>query len=1513
MKKSTPLDIAVIGLACRFPQSPDAETYWSNLKEARNCVSKSRLGNQYAGFIERIDTFDHDFFNITPFDARMMDPRQRLFLETAWHALEDGGYAGDQWVGSRTGVFVGAGNNQYAQRLNAVQTKKSKAIDHANASIANRFSYFMDFRGPSLTVDSICSSSTLAIHQACYSIRNEECDQAIAGGVHLLLSQHAVQSLQSMMFISDSHKNSSFSREVNGFIPSEGVGAVLLKPLETALEDRDHIYAVIKASSVNYAGRTKNLLSPNPCAQTRLMVETCQKFDISPCSLQYLEMNGGSTVTGDYQEVQSTLDAFKILEVPEQFRCPFGTVKNNVGNLDPASGIAAFIKLLLSFKHGIIPPLINHQPLNRFIKLEKTSLYLADKAIPLRQKSFPTRMGLNSFSVGGTNLFMILEQVENKQTRHETKFDHSQEAQVLLISGKGKSNLKKNLTDLLERLKTDHKANLEDIRYTYHRGRAHFSHRAGLIYSNREELIQQIEQEVKEIDLLPQGRHTGDMKRSVKPQKSGLKDFFRNAGRRNQRPSSLLQESDFIAEFYPEKRKIIVVLPVNGEKKDEINIQGLVKSLRQNNSVFNHIYEKLYRKNSGQAEQWVLFFLAYAESLISYGVKLLELAFHNASQLASFEELHHKNRNIKLVLYPEFEKIDDQNHLLVPIPGGDRKDGILVTISHLYQSGVFLDWEQLEKGRAGQKMPMLPQYNFTKNSFWLEEKATSQAQEEEKSQSLAVIGSTIKRERDVSFQENTKEQLTRALTSFFEEKLVTHYEISQQIDPALPLSTYGVDSLFFLSTLSDLRDKTGINFENASLFSFSCLNEMTDHLIAKHFNSLCKSFFPGIILEEIEDPSRSSEVAQSEALPTDQASVEGIAIVAMSARFPGAPTLDIFWENLCDGQSGIREIPKDRWDVASHFDPTPQMPGKSCSKWAGIIDDMDTFDPFFFDIHPKEAQSMDPQQRLMLQEVWHAMERGGLTKEQLENRKVGVFIGSSNFEYSVKLANKPLEKIVAHDSLGTSHSVIANRVSHFLKLTGPSFALDATCSSSMVALHLACQSIQSGECEMAIVGGVNLALNLATFVSVSKTNILSPTGHCRIFDDQSNGAVRGEGVGVVILKALPAAEKDRNQIEAVIQGTAVRYKGQSMAIMLPSTQSIKKVMETAWKKAGLRPHQMSYFEVGSFGSKISDPIEFTALKTAFSENSPGHYSCFLGSVKPNIGHLEAVSGIAGLIKAVLVLKNKKIPPMLHSGKINPTIKLEESGFQLNHSIQSIDGPPDAPLYAGINSLGFGGTLAHTVIASYMPHITIPVKELPGACCLSAKSLPALVKKLKDLIHWIQTHEEASIHDISYTLNIRRSHFSQYRCAFAYSDREEFMSLLGQKIKSWQRKKISLKKRKKRPISPKPLLFISAEGKKEEALLALIKRCEEAKINPPLILTTEAQIEDSLRGENLASRHEQIELDLNQPTAFVFATLIAELFEKNHPLNLESLYQTLPVNHLDLPVYPFEKTSYWLDK
>jgi acyl transferase domain-containing protein len=426
-----------------------------------------------------------------------------------------------------------------------------------------------------------------------------------------------------------------------------------------------------------------------------------------------------------------------------------------------------------------------------------------------------------------------------------------------------------------------------------------------------------------------------------------------------------------------------------------------------------------------------------------------------------------------------------------------------------------------------------------------------------------------------------------------------------------------------------------------------------------------------------------------------------IAIVGMSGAFPGAPDLDTFWENLLEGRTSIREVPKERWDAEHFFDPIPQKVGKSCSKWVGMLDDIDQFDPKFFDIHPKEAVSMDPQQRLILEHTWKAMENGGFPMEQLEGKNIGVFIGSNNFEYHVKITSKRPEKIVAHDSLGTSHSVIANRVSHFLKLTGPSFSIDSTCSSSIVALHLACQSLQQGECDMAIVGGVNLALNVSTFISISKTKILSPTGVCRIFDEKSDGSVRGEGVGVVILRPLEQAEKNQDIIHGVLKGTSVQYKGQSLGIMLPSVHGLKQVMQTTWQKRKIEPSTISYMEIGSFGSKISDPIEFHSLMEAFNEGTNNGYSCVLGSVKPNIGHLEAASGIAGLIKLLLIVKHQQIPPMCNLGTINKTIRLETSCFRFNTNVEKLlrnDG--NLPFRVAMNSLGFGGTIAHAVVESY---------------------------------------------------------------------------------------------------------------------------------------------------------------------------------------------------------------------
>ena len=498
---------------------------------------------------------------------------------------------------------------------------------------------------------------------------------------------------------------------------------------------------------------------------------------------------------------------------------------------------------------------------------------------------------------------------------------------------------------------------------------------------------------------------------------------------------------------------------------------------------------------------------------------------------------------------------------------------------------------------------------------------------------------------------------------------------------------------------------------------------------------------------------------------------EPIAIIGIGCRFPGAPDPEAYWRLLRDGIDAITEVPASRWDRESFYDPDPWKPGRMNSRRGGFLGPVDRFDPQFFGISARETRNMDPQQRLLLEVAWEALEDAGLPPDALAGTATGVFVGVSSFDYYELLASDP-GNFDAHTGTGNLSAMKANRLSYFFGLVGPSLAVDTACSSSLVAVHLACQSLLSGESTLALVGGVHLLLSPGMSVGYSKGGFMAPDGRCKTFDAMADGYVRGEGAGIVVLKRLSLAEAEGDRVYAVIRGSAVNQDGFSNGITAPNPLSQEAVLRTAYQNAGVSPGQVQYVEAHGTGTKLGDPIELKALGAVLAQDRPPGDVCAVGSVKTNIGHLEAGAGIAGLIKVALSLSHRQIPPSLHFQTPNPYIPFAELPLRVQGTLGAW--PQTSPAIAGVSSFGFGGTNAHVVLAGApgAPPASAGAPERPAhVLCLSAKTDEALTQLVARYRRHLSDHPDLSLADVCYTANAGRSHFS-HRLAIVSESRDE---------------------------------------------------------------------------------------------------------------------------------------------
>jgi acyl transferase domain-containing protein/acyl carrier protein len=459
-----------------------------------------------------------------------------------------------------------------------------------------------------------------------------------------------------------------------------------------------------------------------------------------------------------------------------------------------------------------------------------------------------------------------------------------------------------------------------------------------------------------------------------------------------------------------------------------------------------------------------------------------------------------------------------------------------------------------------------------------------------------------------------------------------------------------------------------------------------------------------------------AQQARAESTDLSLLRAEPIAIVGIGCRFPRGNSPDEFWQTLRDGVDAISEVPGDRWSWKDYHDSDPSAPGKITSRWGGFIDSVDGFDAPFFGISPREAAHLDPQQRLFLEVAYEALDDAGLVRARIMGERVGVFVGSYHNDYALA-QYAALDAIDAYSGTGTSHSILANRLSYLLDLRGPSVSVDTACSSSLVAMHLACESLRYGESDIAVVGAVTLMLTPAMSIGLSKWGFLAEDGRCKTFDVRANGFVRGEGAGAIVLKRLGEALAAGDPIHGLVRGSAVNQDGRTSVLTAPSGLAQQAVVRAALANGAVSPDKISYFEAHGTGTALGDPIEVEALAEVIGERAPDK-RVVLGAVKTNIGHLEAAAGIAGIIKVLLAMRHEVIPANLHFTALNPNIGSAADRFEIPTA--SRPWPRNAlPRIAGVSSFGFGGTNAHVVLEE--APISTPGRTMPR---LPADSSPA---------------------------------------------------------------------------------------------------------------------------------------------------------------------------------------------
>ncbi|SFJ89257.1 type I polyketide synthase [Thermoflavimicrobium dichotomicum] len=719
---------------------------------------------------------------------------------------------------------------------------------------------------------------------------------------------------------------------------------------------------------------------------------------------------------------------------------------------------------------------------------------------------------------------------------------------------------------------------------------------------------------------------------------------------------------------------------------------------------------------------------------------------------------------------------------------------------------------------------------------------------------------------------------------------------ASRIEADAPLEIYGIDSVMVMQLTNKLEETFG-PLSKTLFFEYKSIEELTGYFLEAYRDQLIELL--GIEERTESSPSipkdsaagevrtKSAPVSRNRSRFTSFGRKKGsskekealdIAIVGVSGRYPKARNIREFWKNLREGKDCITEIPEDRWDHSLYYDENRNIPGKTYGKWGGFLDGVDEFDALFFNTSPREAMIMDPQERLFLECVYETLEDAGYTRHTLGSQQgrglggnVGVFVGVMYEEYQLFGSPETMQ--------GSGHPAgIPNRVSYFCNFHGPSVAVDTMCSSSLTAIHLACQSIRQGECDAAIAGGVNLSIHPNKYLLLAQGNFLSSKGRCESFGEGGDGYVPGEGVGAILLKPLEKAIADGDQIYGIIKGTALNHGGKTNGFFVPNPNAQASVILQAFKKAGIDPRAISYIEAHGTGTALGDPIEITSLKKAFQEFTNEKQFCAIGSVKSNIGHCESAAGIAAVTKVLLQMKHRQLVPSLHSDKLNPNIDFEDTPFFVQQKLTEWKRPlvqrngeiREYPRIAGISSFGAGGSNAHVVIEEYVPEeeaqhgsSTFP---MPAIIVLSAKTEKQLQEQVRRLLTAIEEERFTDSHlaNIAYTLQVGREAM------------DERLAIIVESIQELQEKMKG---------------FLEGQEGIEGLYRGQVKRNKETVA----IFTADEELWEAVgkwieRGK---------------------FTKLADLWVKGLPLDWNLLYGQDKPRRISLPTYPFARERYWV--
>lgn len=1367
------LEIAVVGLAGTFPGAPNVQAFWENVSQGKESVTfftdeelkaagvdetllKRSDYVKAKPYLQHASSFDADFFGYSPREAAIMDPQIRLMHECTWHALEDAGYEPEQYEGL-IGLYAGASSNLswMGQHMSSLAKNEDVfQIMHLNdPSFASRIAYKLNLKGPSVSVQTACSTSLVAIHMACQGLIGGECDLALAGGVTLHQPQiTGYQYQEGMIYSPDGHCR-PFDEKAKGTVFGEGAGVVALKRLKDAIEDGDFIYAVVKGSATNNDGSNKvGYTAPSVSGQASVIESALEMAETEPETISYIEAHGTGTPVGDPIEIEALTRAF---QTDQQGYCRIGSVKANIGHLDAASGVAGFIKTVMMLHHRQFAPMPHFDKPNHRISFDQTPFYVGTDKGEWKTSHLPRRAGVSAFGIGGANAHVILEEAKPRKSNSKASSE-----ELIVLSARSTHDLKNMTKNLKEYVSSHSDLSLGEVAYTLQSGRKAFKYRKAFVSSTREELLH----ELQVLNEETAGRESLLYKRiSMKLtgyHESGLRDYIK------------LYEKD--PSFKIEVDRIInlvqTAVPI---KKDELfhpeqSSQSEVAML-----IMTAAFANMLRSLGIEPDGWIgegsgVWTALYAagglelndavsivyhlhdtetvnQRLASLPQRTLKQSVYlkqTGEELTTFDPssakgLLNMNQPVKSPMIEQESPaliIDLSMKQGIVVEKGAEKtteplDGDMLQIAGvLWEMGVGLAFPLTEE-KNRQRIP-LPGYPFHKTDFSAQTNTTAAIEPQKPQNEQRVFATLASLQKDIH------------------DIVQTHFGFDR-MDDETPFFEFGATSLDISQLAAKISEHVDKQIDTVQLYRFATVASLAEYLFKEQ-----------------------SEQAQMPALhPVKNTTQEhtDIAIVGMAGRFPGASSLEDFWQRLVNGEEMIHFFTEEELKKAGLDASVYQHPNFIGAK--GRLQEIEGFDADFFNYSAREAELMDPQFRLLHECAWEALEDAGCDPDRMAG-KIGVYTGTSpNHDWLTRFAHQMEATEQFSAMLLNDREFFSTQLSYKLNLHGPSVTMQTACSTSLVNIGMACQALLNEECDAALAGGVTVSSPENIGYIYQDGMIQSKDGHCRPFDQEASGTIFGDGAGIVLLKRYEDAVRDGNPIHAVIKGVGVNNDGSRKAgFTAPSVEGQAEVLKETYEKSGIDPASIGYVEAHGTGTKMGDPIEVSALSQVFKGTDP--LTIPIGSVKSNVGHLNSAAGIAGLFKAILALQHKTIPPTIHYESPNQEIPFKDTPFYVNQKALYWK-EADGPRRAGVSSFGIGGTNAHMIIEEGLQAKQKPASNQKQLLVLSAKTDTALAEMTERLKQYVIEHPQVPLEDIAYTLRYGRKQFP-YRKAIVLASADEWM-------------------------------------------------------------------------------------------------------------------------------------------